>query len=587
MNLHGKAARPADSNASIAHTTLPAVWMKAAVLGANWAASEIILGSFLHNLHVPFKGSRLTAIGLVLLIAAAHRWKDSGIFWRAGLVCALMKTMSPSAVIFGPMVAIFMEALLFGAAVRLLGRNFLGFLTGSTLAMTWILAQKIFNYVLYYGFSIVGIYSDLVVYAERQLRLGTPLFWLPLFLLLSVYLLAGLLATIAGMRIGQKSEGFSIPPEWQEPIKREWSKEAPQRSFPYSLGWLLFSFLALIGTLVLINNSPLWIWVPLTTLLVAVWVRRYRRGLRQITRPRFWIFFLLLTTLSALLISGLDHKGGTWLDGLLIGLQMNFRAAAVVTGFAVLGTELYNPRIREYLSRTMFRQLPVAMELAFDSLPGIIAKLPAASWFLRRPFDIVRMLIHDADTRIQQLSQPAQGVVLVTGEAGQGKTTFLLQLFTILRKEGIKTQGLVLKRILDGNQVQGYDLLLLGSERSLPFLRVATEGQTADIGRFRIATEGLETGLEHLRSTPCRNAEILIMDEIGRLEMRGGGWDPVLQQFPMTGGPLLVASVRDTFLEEITSHYSLSPSYIVNAGKEDPGPLAMKLAQWCRNEEAG
>src|SRR5690606_24414092 len=36
-------------------------WLRASVLGANWAASEIILGSFLHNLHIPFKGSLLTA----------------------------------------------------------------------------------------------------------------------------------------------------------------------------------------------------------------------------------------------------------------------------------------------------------------------------------------------------------------------------------------------------------------------------------------------------------------------------------------------------------------------------------------------
>ncbi len=46
-------------------------WFKASVLGATWAASEIILGSFLHNLHVPFKGNILTTIAFVLLIAVS------------------------------------------------------------------------------------------------------------------------------------------------------------------------------------------------------------------------------------------------------------------------------------------------------------------------------------------------------------------------------------------------------------------------------------------------------------------------------------------------------------------------------------
>ncbi|MCK7542545.1 MAG: hypothetical protein MZV63_72600 [Marinilabiliales bacterium] len=96
-------------------------------MGANWAASEIILGSFLHNLNIPFKGNILTAIGLILMISVAYKWKDRGLFWRSGLICALMKTMSPSAVLLGPMVAIIMEALLLDISVRLLGRNLAGF----------------------------------------------------------------------------------------------------------------------------------------------------------------------------------------------------------------------------------------------------------------------------------------------------------------------------------------------------------------------------------------------------------------------------------------------------------------------------
>src|SRR5512141_1386767 len=87
-------------------------WMKAAVLGCLWASSEIVLGSFLHNLRIPFSGNILTGIGLMILISVSFLWKEKGLFWRAGLVCALMKTVSPSAVIFGPMIAILSEAIL-------------------------------------------------------------------------------------------------------------------------------------------------------------------------------------------------------------------------------------------------------------------------------------------------------------------------------------------------------------------------------------------------------------------------------------------------------------------------------------------
>lgn len=117
-------------------------WIKASIVGTIWAASEIVLGSFLHNLRVPFSGNILTVIGIVILISISYTWTDQGLFWRAGLICALMKTVSPSAVIFGPMIAIFTEAFLLELSIRILGRTLAGYAIGSMLAMSWVLVRK-------------------------------------------------------------------------------------------------------------------------------------------------------------------------------------------------------------------------------------------------------------------------------------------------------------------------------------------------------------------------------------------------------------------------------------------------------------
>ncbi|MDZ7742053.1 MAG: hypothetical protein U5Q03_09950 [Bacteroidota bacterium] len=47
---------------------LHGLWLKAAIVGGLWASIEIILGSFLHNLRIPFAGSTLTFIGIALLV---------------------------------------------------------------------------------------------------------------------------------------------------------------------------------------------------------------------------------------------------------------------------------------------------------------------------------------------------------------------------------------------------------------------------------------------------------------------------------------------------------------------------------------
>jgi hypothetical protein len=112
-------------------------WLRASVLGCIWASSEIVLGSFLHNMRIPFSSNFLTAIGIILLISVSHIWNEKGLIWRSGLVCALMKSISPSAMIFGPMVAIFSEALLIEFAIRIFQKNIFSYIIGGMLAMSW------------------------------------------------------------------------------------------------------------------------------------------------------------------------------------------------------------------------------------------------------------------------------------------------------------------------------------------------------------------------------------------------------------------------------------------------------------------
>src|SRR5512137_442670 len=88
------------------------VWQRAAVLGSLWAAVEIVVGSFLHNLGVPFAGTVLAAFGVMVMTAGHRASPERGLIWRTALVCALMKSVSPSAVILGPMIGILMEGVL-------------------------------------------------------------------------------------------------------------------------------------------------------------------------------------------------------------------------------------------------------------------------------------------------------------------------------------------------------------------------------------------------------------------------------------------------------------------------------------------
>ncbi|KAF0237387.1 MAG: nucleotide kinase-like [Prolixibacteraceae bacterium] len=332
-------------------------WIKASVLGTIWASSEIVLGSFLHNLRVPFSGNILTAIALVILISASYKWKESGLFWRAGVICALLKTMSPSAVIFGPMIAIFSESVLLELSTRLLGRTIPGFILGSALAMSWNLFQKIFNFIIFYGYNIVEVYTNLMKYAEKQLFLKFDAVWAPLVLLLIFYALFGVFSAIIGIRTGKKIVSNPLSnSNFIHTSNNHFSRQQKHNGFNYSKFWLTLNVILIAGTLFLVGRIHFAVWAAMVFVIATVWAMRYKRALRQIARPRLWIFFVAITMVTAFVLTRMQLEPVSAPEAIQTGIEMNLRAIILIMGFTVLGTELYNPVIELPISGNFRRR---------------------------------------------------------------------------------------------------------------------------------------------------------------------------------------------------------------------------------------
>jgi nucleoside-triphosphatase THEP1 len=534
-------------------------WLKSSVIGTVWASSEIVLGSFLHNLKIPFSGSILTAIGLVILISAAYLWKEKGIFWRAGLICALMKTLSPSAVIFGPMIAIFTEALLLEASVRILGRNYLGFITGSILAVSWSFAQKIFNFLIFYGFNIVDLYKNLMQYTERQLNLHFNSLWVPIFIFLSVYVLIGLAAAIIGIRTGQKlvSKPLEFNPEkYANPFT--FRKNNAKHPFRHSLVWLGINFVLIISGLLLISLADWEIWIIAVPVIAAVWIARYKRALRQLSKPKFWIFFVFITMLTAFLFTKM--QGLTVFQALLTGLEMNFRATVLILGFSVLGTELYNPKIRQFFSKTHFKQLPVALELSAESLPQVITSVPDFKTMLKNPVAVVSHLIAYAEFRIAQIKteyafQPQ--IFVVKGKIGSGKTTVVKELIENLKRKNIRIGGIYTQKIFENEERIGYDVVDAKTNTAEIFLRINHCETCKKIGIFSIFSDGVKKGKESLHPEKTADDQLVVIDEVGMLELNGKGWAKQLNNLIQSGKNHLLIAVRDEFSEEVLKKWNI------------------------------
>lgn len=543
-------------------------WIKASIIGTIWAAAEIVVGSFLHNLRVPFSGNLLTAIALVILISLSYKWRDRGLFWRAGVICALMKTMSPSAIIFGPMIAIIMESLFLEASVRLFGRTYLGFIIGSMLAMSWNLFQKVFNMIIFYGGKLVDIYASITDYAARQLNLQFDAFWAPLLLLLSVYVLFGVITAVVGIITGRRL--VSMPPAEVDagPAVINSSSKREDRSFDYSLGWLAADVVLIACLLVVVSITKWYWWVVAVIPVITLLALRYNRAMRQLSKPGFWVTFVIITMLSALAFSALQPGGNNMTEAILIGIQMNFRAVIIIVGFSALGTELYNPKIRNFFSRSHFRQLPLALELAAASLPTMIADMPDLRSAMKNPVDILNRMIARVEKRLAEVRTSGEikrRVVIVTGAIAEGKTAFLGELTDILQSRGVAVGGILALRVVEGETTTGYDILDISSDARKPFLRL-TGPVTVGVDRFSMSDEGYRAGLDALDPERNMNSVVVIIDEAGPLELRGEGWSPRITELLQASVPVIVIAVRNSLVDSVISRFEIDSPVVVDVG---------------------
>jgi nucleoside-triphosphatase THEP1 len=118
-------------------------------------------------------------------------------------------------------------------------------------------------------------------------------------------------------------------------------------------------------------------------------------------------------------------------------------------------------------------------------------------------------------------------IYLLTGPVHSGKTTFLRQVIRSLKEKGTDIGGFLSVSVWNGDERLGYDLYDLREEKLIPFIRAAGERTWQKSGPYSFIPDGLERAKSILLRT--QNADLLVVDEVGPLEVSGEGLWPVLK----------------------------------------------------------
>jgi len=144
-------------------------------------------------------------------------------------------------------------------------------------------------------------------------------------------------------------------------------------------------------------------------------------------------------------------------------------------------------------------------------------------------------------------------LILWAGKKHSGKTTTAQELAEKLKAAGFTAAGFLAPSIYNGNGLQGFEIVDLQTN-SRAHLAVLKEGGQKGCS-FDFLKVGLELGKKALEPEKVKNADLVIVDEFGPLELAGQGWRESVDSLIKQTNVSVLFIVREELAEPVRDLY--------------------------------
>ena len=125
-----------------------------------------------------------------------------------------------------------------------------------------------------------------------------------------------------------------------------------------------------------------------------------------------------------------------------------------------------------------------------------------------------------------------------------------------LQSGNIPVSGVYSPRIMEDGHTIGYDVVDVETDTRVTLLRITEREDLAKIGKYSIFPEGLAMGIGTLTKSKESKSRIVVVDEIGKLELDNHGWAAGVTEL-VNSSAILIFAVRDTFSDLIVKKWDL------------------------------
>lgn len=157
-------------------------------------------------------------------------------------------------------------------------------------------------------------------------------------------------------------------------------------------------------------------------------------------------------------------------------------------------------------------------------------------------------------------------VAVLSGPVHGGKTTLLERAASLWAARGLTCEGFLSPAVTDEAGEGGYDLIELATGLRRPYLRRRGPEKAERVGPYVFVPETLERARTIIRE--ARAAGPVVVDEVGPLELEGGGLWPALRNALGRGEPRFLLVVREGLVEELAARLApAAPEVVLDVRK--------------------
>jgi nucleoside-triphosphatase THEP1 len=168
-------------------------------------------------------------------------------------------------------------------------------------------------------------------------------------------------------------------------------------------------------------------------------------------------------------------------------------------------------------------------------------------------------------------------IYLVTGSVQGGKTTYLSKLSHLLKEKELKVGGFLCPGSFKGGERAGFRLKNIGTEKELDMASASFTPGWTPYRRFWFNPEAFRQGSEWIRLCLEQIPDVVIIDEVGPMELEGSGWTEPLEALGKSSIPVQIWNVREKLIGEVKKRWSIPPSHVFRIEETDINQAATQL----------